>query len=120
MFTKLTQYWCVTTFYKKGFLNVYNGPFTHLTATRINMKGHVVTASEIGKTAYCPHAHYLSTKHANDKATRKRLAHGNKMHSSLGDRSERLNDKSKLDRVLNILLFAIVIALLFAIYSHLN
>jgi hypothetical protein len=76
------------------------------------MKQIIVTASEIGKTTYCPHAHYLSTKHSVDRTTRKRLAHGNKMHSALGERSEQLNTRSKLDIVINVILAAVIVVLI--------
>lgn len=43
----------------------------------------VVCASAIGKTAFCPHAHYLSTRFPPDKASKKRMAIGTKKHDKL-------------------------------------
>lgn len=46
-------------------------------------KNKVVCASAVGKTAFCPHAHYLSTKFPPDKESRKRMAKGTKKHDQL-------------------------------------
>jgi len=46
-------------------------------------KKKVVWASAVGKTAFCPHAHYLSTKYPPDKASKKRMAVGTKKHDQL-------------------------------------
>ncbi len=82
------------------------------------MKNNIVTASEIGKTAYCPHGHYLSTIHKADRRTLKRLAYGNKMHDALGDRSEKLASTGKIDTLINIMLTLIIVGLGAAIYLH--
>jgi hypothetical protein len=46
-------------------------------------KNKVVNASSIGKTAYCPHAAYLSEKYPPGKASQKRMAQGTKKHNAL-------------------------------------
>ena len=46
-------------------------------------KKKVVCASAVGKTAFCPHAHYLSTKYPPDKESKKRMARGTKKHDKL-------------------------------------
>ncbi len=47
------------------------------------MKNEYINASDIGKTAYCPHSHYLSTKRAAGKDTKKRLKQGTEKHEWL-------------------------------------
>jgi hypothetical protein len=43
----------------------------------------IIPASAIGKTAFCPHAHYLSKKHPKNKASEKRMLRGVKKHDHL-------------------------------------
>lgn len=57
-------------------------------------KNKVVCASAVGKTAYCPHAHYLSTKYPPDKASRKRMAVGTKKHDQLTKSEKRSGGSS--------------------------
>lgn len=44
------------------------------------MKKKVVSASDIGRVAYCPHASYLSTIHHHSNSTKKLLSYGDKQH----------------------------------------
>ena len=43
----------------------------------------IANASDIGKTAFCPHGHYLSLNHAPDKASKARMKQGNIKHDKL-------------------------------------
>lgn len=54
----------------------------------------VVCASDVGKTAFCPHAHYLSTKFSPDKVSRKRMAVGTKKHDRLTRIEKRSGDSN--------------------------
>lgn len=42
-----------------------------------------ISASAIGKTAFCPNARYLSKKHPPNKASEKRMMEGVKKHNHL-------------------------------------
>lgn len=43
----------------------------------------VVSASEVGKTAYCPHAHYLSKHTKVSSKTKASFNYGDKQHKSI-------------------------------------
>jgi hypothetical protein len=42
-----------------------------------------INASDIGKTLYCPHSHYLSKIHKVGANTQTKLAYGNKKHNQV-------------------------------------
>ena len=49
----------------------------------------MISASSIGKTVYCPHAHYLSTKHKVGVHTQSRLNYGDNKHLHVGKIAEK-------------------------------
>lgn len=49
----------------------------------------MISASSIGKTVYCPHAHYLSTKHKVGKNTQSNFNYGDKKHLQVSDVAEK-------------------------------
>ncbi len=53
----------------------------------------IINASDIGKTAYCPKAHYLSTKHRHGWDTQQRLNTGNYKHNQMTKRAMTKQDK---------------------------
>jgi CRISPR/Cas system-associated exonuclease Cas4 (RecB family) len=71
------------------------------------MKEKYINASDIGKTAYCPHSHYLSTKHGPTKETKKRLKQGIKKHERL-DKQASKPSAFRYSYIISLLIIALI------------
>lgn len=75
------------------------------------MRKTIVSASDIGKTTYCPHAHYLSTKFRVDKVSHKRLQQGTYKHELLNKKVESRSFFSLFIKVVLLVAAAIAIGM---------
>tara|TARA_R110000737_G_scaffold329115_1_gene344079 strand:- start:820 stop:1056 length:237 start_codon:yes stop_codon:yes gene_type:complete len=72
------------------------------------MKEKYTTASDIGKTAYCPHSHYLSTKYAPTKEAKKRLKQGKQKHAHLDKQASKASSLGYGKLILILVVIAVV------------
>lgn len=74
----------------------------------------IVSASSVGKTAYCPHAHYLSHNRKPDKKSMKRMASGETKHKKITFQAKQDNKKNS-NKVGYLPIIIIIVAILILI-----